>query len=250
MSASKLVLPTEAQAPSKRWIDQRFLMIGQAGSGKSTFWANDPGALFFDTEGNLTHLAVKRLSIRSWDDFRDAYAALYEANVAGKFPYSTIVIDTADRWLAQAEEEVISRAKEKYKSSADKIFTIGDVPEGNGWSTTTKTIMLALDKLDQFPAAVVLIAHVKNVKVEEPTQKYDKETVSLWGGVGSNVLGFVKHTLHIQAMYTGDTLVRTVRTRPSKGLESKSHGGIVPDRMEWKSADLSAEFKTFRALFE
>ena len=110
-------------------------------------------------------------------------------------------------------------------------------------------VMTALDKLDQLPCALVLIAHVKQVKVEEPTQKYDKETVSLWGSIGTNVLGWVKHTLHIQAMHVGDTLKRYIRTLPSKGLESKSHGGIVPDRVEWRTQDLKEEWQTFRALF-
>ena len=246
----RLVLPTEPTLPTKRWEDQRFLLIGQAGVGKSTWVANDPDAFFIDTEGNLSHLGVKRLPCRSWDDFRAIYEALYAKATEGAFPYKTIVIDTADRWLALAEEEVIGRAREKYSAAvAAKIFTIGDIPEGNGWAQTTKLIMTALDKLDQFPAALMLIAHVKQTKVEEPTQKYDKETVSLWGGVGNNVLGWVKHTLHIQAMYTGDTLQRWIRTLPSKGLESKSHGGLVPDKMKWQTADLKAEWTAFRSLF-
>mgnify|MGYP001596858466 CR=1 FL=1 len=253
-SSPKLILPTEATAPTKRWGEMRFLMMGQAGCGKSTFWANDANALFIDTEGNLSHLGVKKVACRSWGDFRDIYEALYVAAQTANgvpFPYSTLIVDTADRWLALAEEEVIGRAREKYSAAVSaKIFTIGDIPEGNGWAQTTKLVMTALDKLDQLPCALVLIAHVKQVKVEEPTQKYDKETVSLWGGVGSNVLGWMKHTLHIQAMYVGDTLKRYIRTLPSKGLESKSHGGLVPDKTEWKTADLKAEWTTFRGLFE
>ena len=250
-SSPRLVLPTTPSLPTKRWEEQRILMIGQAGVGKSSFFANDPEALFIDTEGNLSHLAVKKVACRSWEDFRAIYEALYAKAAEGTFPYKTLVIDTADRWLALAEEEVISRAKEKYNPTvAAKIFTIGDVPEGAGWSQTTKLVMMALDKLDQFPAAIVLVAHVKQVKVEEPTQKYDKETISLWGGVGSSILGWVKHTLHIQAMYTGDTLQRWTRTLPSKGLESKSHGGIVPDKFKWSTADLKAEWQQFRNLFD
>lgn len=247
----RLVLPTTPTAPTKFWTDQRILMVGQAGVGKSSFWANDPDAFFIDTEGNLSHLNVKKLACRSWEDFRTIYELLYTKAAEGSFPYKTLVIDTADRWLALAEEEVIARAREKYSAAvAAKIFTIGDIPEGNGWAQTTKMVMMALDKLDQLPVALVLIAHVKQVKVKEPTQEYDKETVSLWGGVGSNVLGWVKHTCHLQAMYTGDVLRRYVRTLPSKGLESKSHGGIIPDKLEWKSADLKAEWMAFRSLFD
>ena len=250
VSVPKLILPTEATAPTKRWQDQRFLMIGQAGCGKSTFWSHDPNALFLDTEGNLTHLAVKKVAVRSWEDFREVYGLLYQAQAASTFPYSTLVIDTGDRLLACAEEEVIGRAKEKFKNKADQIHTIGDIPEGVGWSACTKLMMTALDKLDQFPSALVMIAHVKQTKVEEPTSKYDKETISLWGGIGTNVLGWVKHTMHLTSYYTGDTIHRYVRTLPSKGLESKSHGGLLKDKTEWKTADLKEEFAAFRQIFD
>ena len=249
--APRLVLPVVPSVPTKVWEEQRVLLIGQAGTGKSTFLSNDPDALFIDTEGNLSHLGVKKVPCRSWGDFRTIYEALYAKAAEGAFPYKTLVIDTADRWLALAEEEVIGRAREKYNPTvAAKIFTIGDIPEGNGWAQTTKLIMVALDKLDQLPAALVLVAHVKQVKVEEPTSKYDKETISLWGGVGSNVLGWVKHTLHLQAFWTGDVLHRYVRTLPQKGLEAKSHGAIVQDRLEWTTQDLRKEWETFRKLFD
>ena len=250
-ASPRLVLPTEPSVISKQWRQQKFLLIGQAGIGKSTLLSNDPDAFFIDTEGNLNHLAVKKLPCRSWEDFREIYAMLVEAQAQGTFPYKTIVLDTTDRWLALAEEEVIQRAKERYRGAvADKIFTIGDIPEGNGWSNTTKLVMTALTKLNQLPAALWLVAHVKQTKVEEPTQKYDKETVSLWGGVGTNVLGWVQHTLHLQAFYAGDTLKRIVRTLPSKGLESKSHGGVIPDRWEWKTAELKEEWAQLRGWFD
>ena len=243
----KMVLPTEISLPSKVWGSQRFLTISQAGVGKSTFWSNDPGAFFIDTEGNLNHLGVKKLPCRSWEDFRSIYGLLYEAAQTGKYPYTTLVIDTIDRLLSRAEEEVIIQAKDKYPKA--EIYTIGDVPKGNGWAKVTTLMDTALHAMDQLPSALVLISHPKSVQMDEPTGKYDKETICLWGQVGTKVLGFAQHTLQVQAMYAGDQLVRIVRSLPSKGLEAKSHGGIVPDRMEWKSRDLKAEFEVFRALF-
>ena len=252
LTAPKLVLPTEVTPASKRWIDQRFLMLGQAGIGKSTFWANDPNALFVDTEGNLTHLAVKRLPVRSWGDMQEVGAMLFEqaAKTGVPFPYSTLVIDTLDRLLAYAEEYVVAHAKEKFSKMADSIDTIGDVPNGGGWADTTKLMVNCLTKLDQLPCALVMVAHVKQDKVEEPLQKYDKETVSLWKGVGAAVLGFSKHTLHLQAYYVGDTLKRFIIAMPSKGVEAKSHGGLVPNKLEWKTPKLQEEFTQFRGLFD
>ena len=97
--AATLILPTEPQVPTFNWQTQKFVMLGQSGIGKSEFWAHDPGALFVDTEGNLSHLslAFKPLPCRSWSEWREIGNALYILKDSGNFPYHTIIIDTMDR---------------------------------------------------------------------------------------------------------------------------------------------------------
>ena len=46
----KLVLPTERSGVDKRWTSQKIGMIGQAGIGKSEFWAQGEKTLFIQTE--------------------------------------------------------------------------------------------------------------------------------------------------------------------------------------------------------
>ncbi len=254
VKAPTLVLPTVKSAPSKRWIDQRFVVIGPGGIGKSGLWANGDDTYFEDTEGNLSHLSVKSLRCRSLDDFRQHYLALYTAAQSGNFPYDTTIVDTFDKLLDFCEVDAIATARKKYeraiKEGKIEINTIGDVPEGNGWNWVTKTITTILENLDKLPSATVIITHPKSVKVKEPTGEYDKETVAAWGQIGQKLLGWSHHNMHLQAMMSTGTLKRIVRTVPQRGLEGKSHGGLVKDGWEWKTRDLAAEYKELRSWFD
>ena len=127
----KKELPLEVIAPSKDWKKQKILMLGQAGTGKSSFWAQDPATFFFDCEGNLNHLPVKRIRCACWDDVREVFGLLTQMK---PMQYTTIVVDPIDRLISYAIEETIWWAKQKYSDKvAEKINTIGDIPEGNGW---------------------------------------------------------------------------------------------------------------------
>lgn len=249
-TALKLTLPTAPQPATKFWQDQKFLVIGQAGCGKSTLFSNGERTYFEDTEGNLTHLSCIRLPSRSWSEFRQNYLRLHAAAQANAFPYDTIVIDTVDRWVAAAEQEIIGLAREKFPKVADKIDTIGDVPEGAGWSNSRRLVMTALTNLEQLPAAVVLIGHIKHTKVKTDIEEFDKETISMWAGLAVDLLGWAKHVLHVKAQYKGEHLMRLVKTMPHQSMEGKSHGGLIPNNWEWKTRDLGAEYKQLRGWFD
>lgn len=248
-SPPALALPTTRSAPSKRWIDQRIMVIGQGGLGKSSLLSHGEKTLFIDTEGGIEHLSVMKLRCETFEDFRAQYLLLLAAATAGTFPYDTIVVDTLDKYISAAENDTVKWGRSKFTKS--DIKTIGDVPEGQGWNRTKSAIMGGLENLAKLPAALVLITHPKTIKIEEPTAKYDKETICAWGQLAPTVLGWMHHNLHIEARYgQGGALRRTVRTVPSKNMEAKSHGGIIPDGLEWKTADLAAEYAHLRSLFD
>ena len=134
-----ITLPTKKTEIDTRFSSQRFGMLGLAGIGKSEFWAQDENALFLNCEGGLNALKVYSIPIRSWADLREAYGALKASADAGTFPYSVIVIDTVDRLVDYAQEEVVNRAKEFYKKI--EVNTIGDVPNGAGWYKQKEMVM-------------------------------------------------------------------------------------------------------------
>lgn len=246
---AKLTLPTEATAPSRVWINQRIVIIGKAGIGKSGLLANNPNALFIDTEGNLAHLSVKRMACRSWDDAREIYGVLNDAKAAGgPFPFDAVVIDTVDKLVDHAEQDVVNWASKKF--SKVEIKNVGDVPEGAGWARLAKSVMSFLECLDSLPCAVVAITHPKVVTVKNASgADYDKETIALFPSIANRLLGWSHHNLHIQSNWSGSELTRVVRTLPDKTQEGKSHGGIIPDKWEWQTRDLKAEYDYLRGLF-
>ena len=245
-----IVLPTAKAAPSKRWHDQTFLTLGQGKIGKSDFWSQGDKTLFFEFEPGLNHLSVMKVSIRCWEDFTEALAECYKLLKAGSFPYDTFVLDTADRFIDCANEYVIGRAKEKYKSDmADKIESVGDIPNGAGWYQATTLVRITLNKLKMFPVALVLIGHTKSEKKKDATREYDHETVNIGGQMGGQLLHWADHTLHWRTRMRGDSIERCLRTKPSEALEAGSRGNVVPDGFRI-NGDMKDAYTKFRSLFD
>lgn len=245
---AKIILPTKKAKPTNRWIDQKFLMIGPGKIGKSDFWSKGEKTFFYEFETGLNHLSVMKLPIRSWDEFSAVSGELYLAAKEGKFPYDTLVVDTVDVMVDRAAEEVVDKAKGFFKKV--EIQTIGDIPEGKGWYEQRKLVAMALRKLEEFPAAVVLIGHVKAKELTAPDGgKFTKDTISIGGQVGGDLVHWADHTLHMRARYTGERLSRQIRTKPTESLEAGSRGNVVEDGFEIKEP-LAETYKKFRALFD
>jgi hypothetical protein len=242
-------LPIEKTKPDLRFSVQKIGVIGQSGIGKSAFLAQEDKALFLETEAGLNFLEVYKIPIRTWNDLRDAYASLKEAQTKGNFPYTMIVIDTIDRLVDLAEEEIIARGKDFYKNIADQINGIGDIPNGAGWSKTRELVMNFFNKIEQFDCAIAFVGHLSTKRIEEGVRKYDKNTISLWSSLGNDMLAWADCILHIESHLVGDKLIRTVYTKPTQTRESKSRGNIVPDGTKWTDND-KENWNSFRKLFK
>lgn len=249
MATQMLELPTKKSAKDNRWVAQKFLMIGQSGLGKSSFWAQGDKTLFLECESGLNHLEVFKLPIRGWGDFTEAGGSLMQAAQAGTMPYDTIVMDTVDRWIDYANEEVIARGKAKFSKVASDINTIGDIPNGAGWYMATELIGNYLGKLEKLGCAVVLIGHLATKEVKPAAgQSYHRETISIGGKMGEGLLAWSDHTLMLEGQRYGDQIKRTLRTRPTQTKEGKSRGDIVPDGMAW-TGTIVENYQALRALF-
>lgn len=242
-------LPKQKSKVDLRFASQKIGIIGASGIGKSEFLAQEDKALFLETEQGLNFLEVYKVPVRSWNDLRDVYASLKQAQQKGEFPYTMIVIDTIDRLVDLAEEEIISRAKDFYKNIADQINTISDIPNGGGWTKTRELVSNFFKKLEGFDCAIAFIGHLSTKRVEEGVRKYDKNTISLWAGVGNDMLAWADCILHIESHMIGDKLVRTVYTRPTQSREAKSRGAVVPDAVKW-SDNAKDNWSKFRSLFK
>jgi hypothetical protein len=242
-----ITLPTKKTEIDTSFAHQRFGMLGLAGIGKSEFWAQDENALFLNTEGGLNALKVYSIPIRSWADLREAYGALKASADEGKFPYSVIVIDTVDRLVDYAQEEVVSRAKDFYKKI--EINSIGDIPNGAGWYKQKEMVMGFFNKLELLPCAIAYIAHCNVKRIKDSNAEFDRMTISIGGSLGDDLLAFTDHTLHLESHRIGDRLQRIVYTMPTQSREAKSRGSMIPNGMKWGDS-MSENYKAFRGLFK
>ena len=244
-----MLLPTEKSKPTKKWLDQKILVLGPGKIGKSELFSQGDKTLFIETEPGLGHLSVMKVPVRSWEDFREVCGELYKADAAGKFPYDTLVIDTLDKLLDRACEEVIGLGKKKFSKIADSINTIGDIPNGAGWAWVNTLMSNALDKITEFPCAIVLITHLSTRRINDGNREYDKETVSLFKGMAESVIHWADHTLHFKAYMKGDRIRRVIRTKPTESMEAGSRGMIVPDGFELNGSSAES-YSKLRSLFE
>ncbi len=242
-----VTLPTEKSKINTDFKAQKFAMLGIAGIGKSCFWAQEPKALFIESEAGLNALEVFKLPIRCWQDLREAYQALKAAADGGSFPYDVIVIDTVDRLVDFAQEEVVSRAKEFYKKL--EVNTIGDIPNGAGWYKQKEMVMGFFNKLELLPCAIAYIAHLDIKRIKETTGEFDKATISIGGQLGDDLLAWSDHTLHIEAHRIGDRLQRVVYTLPTQSREAKSRGSMIPNGTKWGD-NMGENYSAFRKLFK
>ena len=239
-------LPVKKSGINKKWEDQTIGIVGSAGIGKSGLFEHAPNCLYIQTEAGLNHLDVIKEPITTWDQYCKLEGALIKAYLDGKFPYKTIVIDTIDRFVDLANEDVCAFNREKFKNI--HIETLGDIPMGGAWANATKKIMGAMHKLEKLPACIAFIGHPDFKDVTEDGVTIKKHTISIGGQTGKRLSHWPDHFLNMQSKMVGNEIKRKFCTIPTNSMEAKSRGGMVPNN--WLlTADAKENWEKFRALF-
>jgi len=243
---TKMVLPTVKSEVDSRWISQDMLMIGPPKIGKSKFFSYGEKTLYIQTEPGLKHLSVMKVVCHSWDDFRDIYSELLKLDQDGKFPYDTIVIDTIDRLVDYVNAEVIERGKEKFKTLP--IYTIGDLPNGQGYSGAKDLATNALAKLSNLPACIALIGHLASKEISlENNVKMTLQTIALSPSIGMSICAWADHIINIEGGNKSGS--RKIRARPTGNVMAGSRGDLIPPDLVW-TEDSKVNYTKFRALFK
>ena len=243
----KVVLPRSPSEVSKKWVDQTFLMLGSPKIGKSEFWSHGKDTLYIQTEPGLNHLAVQKLPVSCWGDLQDVYTALLTASQGGQYPYDTVVIDTGDRFVDFATEEIIEQVRAKFKDK--DINNLFDYPGagkfGNpAWGMRTTLIDNAMAKLSLLPSALVVVCHLDIKEVNH----VDKHTISIGGATGKRILAWADHIMSIQSSVQGTVVKRKVISRPSSTSDGGSRGNMIPADYAW-GADARMNYATLRGFF-
>lgn len=249
MAKDGLKLPENKSGIDKRFKSQKFLMIGASGIGKSGFWAQDPNAFFIEAEAGLNAYSLFKLPARTIQDVRQIYGLLKEKAEKGEFPYSVVVVDTIDKIVEYITEEVLNEARQFYTKKAGDIHTLFDIPEGGGWDRCRIKMKMLLNAFEKLPCATALIGHLENKTIRPKNQKeFSKDTISIGGKLGGDILAWADHTLNIQGIMQGENLIRTIFTKPTESRECKSRGGMLPEIINWVEDD-KKNYEEFRKLF-
>ena len=151
---------------------QKLVIYGPEGIGKSTLAAKAPDPLFIDTEGGTAHMDVARVEKpESWEQL----IATVNEVAADPTVCKTLVLDTAD-W---AEAICIKDVCAKYKKAGVEEFGYG-----KGYTYIAEEFSRLLAALDKVIAAgihVVITAHAKMRKFEQPDEMgaYDRWEMKL-----------------------------------------------------------------------
>ena len=254
-----ITLPTEAVEVGNKWEYQKFGVVGAPGIGKSGIFARGEKTLVIQTEAGLNHIKCMKVVCRSWSDWEDIWSALIKAKQAGKLTYDTIGIDTIDNFVDYANDEAVSRGQLKYKAA--DINTVGDIPNGAGWSWSTDLIKNAFEKLESLGVCVYYVGHLEYKEVKQPNNvSIHKQTISIGGKTGGFLVAWADHLLNIESKLQGDKIIRKVRTIPTATMDAKSKGAVIPNGFELLSPDsLTADgitksdndnFQRIRSLFK
>lgn len=187
---------------------QKVVIYGPEGIGKTTLASQFPDPLFIDTEGGTAHLDVARVEdIYDWENLVDSIAQIAKEDLC-----KTLVIDTAD-W---AEQMCITHVCTKNKQKSIEAFGYG---KGYVYlQETFQELLYALDVLIDSGINVVLTAHAKMRKFEQPDEigAYDRWEMKL----SKNVAPIVKEWADMVLFCNYETFV--VNT---DGGKAKAQGG-------------------------
>lgn len=157
-----MAITLESLSRGKRIRAPKVIVYGGPKTGKSTFAARIPGAVFIQTEEGLDALDVTAFPMASkYQDVLDALAVL----ATSEHTFSTVVIDSLD-WL-----EPLVWAHLCALHNVKTIEAVGG-GFGKGYVEAAKLWRELLDALDYLRnergMAVVLIAHDENKRMDPP----------------------------------------------------------------------------------
>lgn len=218
-----MALPKQKSKPVSEFSKMSTLLYGPTKIGKSTWCSQIPGVLFIATEPGLNHLAVHKVDVEKWEDFREACADLKNED----HPFKTVVIDTVDILYKLCTEDFCKKYGVEYEND-------GSLGYGKGRQMIVNEFHRMLLWLGRQDFGLVLISHSQEREVETRTGKVTKITPTLPDKVKELVLGLVDLVLYCDQETTIDdegvrTYTRVLRTKHTPTYEAGDRTGKLPE---------------------
>lgn len=160
---------------------QKIYLYGSNDTGKTFQSAKLPKPLLLMTEPGGNAVACPKQTVTKWAIFKDIVSQLTSERVDksdkdGRFEWETmqdlfltIIIDTVDNLVDEAEKSVCQEFGVRDLSEIDKS-------EANGWAIYRKDFKTQIDRLCQFGYTVVFIGHEEVETRDENGNKVTKKT--------------------------------------------------------------------------
>lgn len=194
--------------------DQKVVLYGPEGIGKSSLAAQFPDPLFIDTEGSTNNMDVKRMERPSSWEFLKQQIEFVKINK----PCKSLVIDTVDWAELLCNEHICAQ---------NSVKGIEDIGYGKGYIYSTEEFGRLLNLLTdviEVGINVVLTAHSQIVKFEQPDEMgaYDRYQLKLGKGTGSRTAALIKEWADMVLFLNYKTFSVAV---DDKGKKHKGQGG-------------------------
>lgn len=220
---------------------KKVVIYGPEGIGKSTFASQFPDPVFIDTEGSTNNMDISRLPApTSWSMLLEEVRYIMQNPSACK----TLVIDTAD-W---AEQLCSAAVCGKYQKSG-----IEDFGYGKGYvflqEEFGRLLNLLTDLVEQKKVNVVLTAHAKMRKFEQPDEMgaYDRWEMKLSKNVSPMVkewadmvlfANYKNHVIKVDGKNKAQGGKRVIYTTHHSCWDAKNRYGLA-DELPFEYSSIS-----------
>lgn len=230
------------------WSEQKFIHVAPSKWGKSVFWAQDDMPYFIRLENRHRHFKNIGVDCRTYPEIDKEITKLIQAKMKGVFPFTSVIIDPVDRLLQRIDEEVMDWGERTFKQGFNSI---GDIPNGAGWSRRTALTNAFLARFEELPCAKVLLFHsYVEEKDDRKGSKIKKQSIDVGGKAGSKLLGWADHILHGELVQVGEQTVRRLHTKGTQTMEAGKSNPKLPDCMQQKNeTSVGPEFPIIKENF-
>lgn len=219
--------------PKTSFQDFSTLLYGAPKVGKSTFASQFEKPYFIDTEGGLNSLSVYSSRIGCWEDFKALSEEIRQAIRQGKFPYRTLIFDTADNLKLMCSD---------YMCRTLKIIHESDLEYGKGWSMVKKEFAMVLAGYKSLGLGRVYVSHANDKEIKTRTGSYTRWTHSLDNQAKDIIEPEVDFILFAEIIADDKGERRILHTKPCDQWVAGDRTGKLP-------SEIPLDYKAFMSEF-
>lgn len=218
------LLPKVRSTPTATIKNKLFFIHGEPKSGKTTYAATFPHAVFAATEPGHNFVDVFKVDIDGWEKFRSMVAELIKGQ--GKdHEFETVIIDTVDNLYAQCTQFVLKREGVQHES---------ELAYGKGYHLVRDEFKKVINALGIKGFGIVFLSHSQEKDIETKTKKITRIDSTLGSTAKKFVTGLCDFIFYV---YQDEEQNRWLVTKGSESLNAGDRSGVLPKLIPLSSFD-------------